>query len=137
MFRAVFLPCDGGTGLEDFRVGSSEVLIAMASLVRKFRTRSLSKGEIAILAFFVAQALDAAFTYWGVALHGRNIEGNPLLASLMFSIGEGPALASAKLLAAGCGMILHLTQVHRIVAVLTAFYVCAALLPWMYVFHQF
>jgi len=136
MFRAVFLPCDGGTGLEDFRVGSSEVLIAMASLLRKFRTRSLSRGEIAILAFFVAQALDAAFTYWGVARHGRSIEGNPLLASLMFSIGEGPALASAKLLAAGCGMILHLTHVHRIVAVLTAFYVCAALLPWMWVFHQ-
>ena len=136
MFRAVFLPCEGGTGLEDSRVGSPEVLTAMASLVRKFRTRSLSKGEIAILAFFVAQALDAAFTYWGVAMHGRNIEANPLLASLMFSIGEGPALASAKLLAAGCGMILHLTHVHRIVAVLTAFYVCAALLPWMWVFHQ-
>jgi hypothetical protein len=136
MLRAVFLPCQGGTGLEDFRVGSSEVLTAMASLVRKFQTRSLSKGELAILAFFVAQALDAAFTYWGVARHGRGIEGNPLLASLMFSIGEGPALASAKLVAAGCGMILHLTHVHRIVAVLTAFYVCAALLPWMWVFHR-
>jgi hypothetical protein len=136
MFRPVFLPSEGGTGLEDFRVGSSEVLTAMASLVRKFQTRSLSKGELAILAFFVAQALDAAFTYWGVARHGRSMEGNPLLASLMFSIGEGPALASAKLLAAGCGMILHLTHVHRIVAVLTAFYVCAALLPWMWVFHQ-
>ena len=137
MFRAVFLSCDGGTVLEDSRAGSSEVLSAMASLVRKFQTRSLSKGELAILAFFFAQALDAAFTYWGVAIHGRGIEGNPLLASLMFSIGEGPALASAKVMAAGCGMILHLTQVHRIVAVLTAFYVCAALLPWMWVFHQF
>ena len=136
MFRAVFLSCDGGTVLEDSRAGSSEVLTAMASLVHKFQTRSLSKGELAILAFFVAQALDAAFTYWGVAVHGRSIEGNPLMASLMFSIGEGPALASAKVMAAGCGMILHLTQVHRIVAVLTAFYVCAALLPWMWVFHQ-
>ncbi len=105
----------------------------MASLLRKFRTGSLSKGELAILAFFVAQALDAAFTYWGVTLHGRSIEANPLLASLMFSIGEGPALASAKLAAAGCGMILHLTNVHRIVVVLTAFYVCAALLPWLWV----
>ena len=136
MFRPVFLPSEGGTGLEDFRVGSSEVLTAMASLLRKFRTRSLSKGEMAILAFFVAQALDAPIGEGGVALHGRSIEGNPLLASLMFSIGEGPALASAKLAAAGCGMILHLTHVHRIVAVLTAFYVCAALLPWMWVFHQ-
>ena len=137
MFRAIFLSCAGGTGPEDSRAGSSEILAAMTSLLRKFRTRSLTKGELAILAFFVAQALDAAFTYWGVALHGRAIEGNPLLASLMFSIGEGPALASAKLAAAGCGMILHLTQLHRIVVVLTAFYVCAALLPWMWVFHQF
>ena len=106
----------------------------MATLVRKFRHRNLTKGELAILAFFLAQALDAAFTYWGVALHGRGIEANPILASLMWSIGEGPALASAKLTAAGCGMILHLTQVHKIVAALTLFYVCAALLPWMYVF---
>lgn len=105
----------------------------MATLLRKFQNRTLSRGELAILAFFIAQALDAAFTYWGVALHGRSIEGNPLLASLMISIGEGPALASAKLAAAGCGMILHLTEVHRIVVVLTAFYVCAALLPWMWV----
>jgi hypothetical protein len=107
--------------------------LLMVTLLRKFRTRSLSAGEIAILAFFIAQALDAAFTYWGVAMHGRSIEGNPLLASLMMSIGEGPALASAKLAAAGCGMILHLTNVHRIVMLLTAFYVCAALLPWMWV----
>ena len=136
MFRAVFLPCERGTGLDVSRAESSELLIAMSNLLRKFRTRSLSKGELAILAFFVAQALDAAFTYWGIAIHGRGIEANPLLASLMFSIGEGPALASAKLAAAGCGMILHLTHVHRIVAILTAFYVCAALLPWMWVFHQ-
>jgi hypothetical protein len=105
----------------------------MATLLRKFLYRDLSKGELAILAFFVAQALDAAFTYWGVAQHGHGIEGNPLLASLMVSIGEGPALASAKLAAAGCGMFLHLTHVHRIVAALTALYVCAALLPWMWV----
>jgi hypothetical protein len=105
----------------------------MATLALKFWHRDLSKGEIAILAFFLVQALDAAFTYWGVAMHGRGIEANPLLASLMWSIGEGPALASAKLTAAACGMILHLTHVHRIVAALTAFYVCAALLPWMYV----
>lgn len=106
----------------------------MATLVRKFRHRDLTKGELAILAFFLAQALDAAFTYWGVAMHGRGIEANPLLGSLMLAIGEGPALASAKLTAAGCGMILHLTHVHRIVAALTLLYVCVALLPWMYVF---
>jgi hypothetical protein len=106
----------------------------MATLALKFWHRNLSKGELAILAFFLVQALDAAFTYWGTSLHGPEIEGNPLLASLMLSMGEGPALASAKLGAAACGMVLHLTHVHKIVAALTAFYVCAALLPWMYVF---
>ncbi len=105
----------------------------MATLALKFWHRDLTRGEIAIMAFFLVQALDAAFTYWGLAAFGHDIEGNPLLAGLMLSIGEGPALASAKLTAAGCGMILHLTHVHRIVAVLTAFYVCAAILPWMYV----
>lgn len=89
-----------------------------------------------ILTFFVVQALDAAFTYWGVALYGPSIEGNPLLASLMTTIGEGPALASAKLMAAGFGIVLHLTQVHRIVAALTALYVGAALVPWMWVLTQ-
>ncbi len=108
----------------------------MAMLVDKFVHRTLTRGEWAILAFFLVQALDAAFTYWGVTAHGRGIEGNPLLASLMFSIGEGPALASAKLTAAGCGMILHLTHVHRIVAVLTAIYVCAAIVPWLWVLTQ-
>lgn len=109
----------------------------MSSLLTKFRTRALTWGELAILAFFVVQAMDAAFTYWGVAAHGQQIEANPLLASLMWSIGEGPALASAKLAAAGCGMFLHLTQVHRVVAVLTAFYVCAAIVPWLMVFTAF
>ena len=108
----------------------------MATLAHKFTHNDLTRGEIAILAFFFAQALDAAFTYWGVARHGHGIEGNPLLASLMISIGAGPALASAKLAAAGFGIILHLTHVHRIVAALTAFYVCAALLPWVWVLSR-
>ena len=108
----------------------------MATLVRKFAFFDLSRGELAILGFFFVQALDAGLTYWGVALHGPSIEGNPLLASLMYSLGAGPALASAKVAAAGFGMILHLTEVHRIVAVLTAFYVCAAIGPWMWVLSQ-
>ncbi|BCS36008.1 hypothetical protein TBR22_A52450 [Luteitalea sp. TBR-22] len=105
------------------------------TLVRKFLHRDLSRGEIAILAFFLAQALDAGLTYYGVVTHGHDLEGNPLLASLMWSIGAGPALAAAKLGAAGCGMVLHLTHVHRIVAALTLFYVCAALIPWIWVLH--
>ena len=105
------------------------------TLVRKFLHSDLTRGEIASLAFFLAQALDAGLTYWGVVTHGHALEANPLLASLMWSIGAGPALASAKLGAACCGMVLHLTKVHRIVAALTLFYVCAALIPWIWVLH--
>jgi len=108
----------------------------MAALVRKFAFFDLSRGELAILVFFVVQALDAGLTYWGVAQYGQSIEANPLIAGLMHRIGEGPALASAKVAAAGCGMILHLTQVHRIVAALTAFYLCAAIGPWMWLLAQ-
>lgn len=108
----------------------------MATLVRKFAGFDLTRGELAILVFFVVQALDAGLTYWGVATYGRSIEANPLIAHLMHAIGEGPALASAKVTAAVCGMILHLTQVHRIVVALTAFYLCAAIGPWMWLLGQ-
>ena len=33
----------------------------------------LSRGELAILVFFVVQALDAGLTYWGVTVYGRSI----------------------------------------------------------------
>lgn len=89
-----------------------------------------------ILGFFIVQALDAGLTYWGVSVYGRSIEANPLVARLMHSLGDGPALASAKMAAAGCGMILHLTEVHRIVAALTLFYLCAAIGPWIWLLSQ-
>jgi hypothetical protein len=105
----------------------------MARLIRKFRYGRISRGEMVILAFFCVQALDAAFTYWGVAIYGHSIEANPIIARMMHAMGEGPALASAKVAAAGFGIILHLTHVHRIVAALTLFYICAAIGPWMWV----
>lgn len=104
----------------------------MAIWFPTFARRRLSRGELAIVVFFVVQALDAALTYWGIARFGREIEANPLIAGLMESLGEGPALASAKFAAAGFGIVLHLTQVHRIVAVLTLFYLGAAIIPWMW-----
>jgi hypothetical protein len=92
---------------------------------------STTFGNVVIVMFFVSQALDGALTYVGVRVFGPTVEGNPLLAWLMASVGEAPALAGAKLTAIGLGMILHLASVHRAVAVLTALYVTAALLPWM------
>ncbi len=97
-------------------------------------SRSTRFGNVVIVLFFVSQALDGAFTYIGVQMWGPAIEGNPLLAWLMALVGPGAALAGAKLTAAGFGMILHLAAVHRAVAILTAIYVSAALVPWMLLF---
>jgi hypothetical protein len=94
-------------------------------------TQTAQFGNAAIVLFFLAQALDGALTYVGVTILGSGIEGNPLLLWLMGAAGHGPALAMAKLTAAGFGMVLHLFAVHRAVAALTAFYVAAAVLPWM------
>jgi hypothetical protein len=94
-------------------------------------TESPRFGDAVILAFFVAQALDGVLTYIGVATMGRQIEANPLLHWLMGATGHGPALAIAKFSAAGFGMVLHLTRVHRAVAILTLLYFTAAIVPWM------
>jgi hypothetical protein len=89
-------------------------------------------GDIVILAFLVAQALDGVLTYLGVLTlgHGPMAEGNPLLAHLMGTMGVGVTLAVAKGLAACCGALLHLVAVHRLVAGLTLVYLAAAILPW-------
>jgi hypothetical protein len=105
---------------------------AVRALIGRVRqmSRTAAFGNAVIILFFVAQALDGAFTYIGIRMFGPTIEGNPLLAWLIASFGAGPTLAGAKLAAAGFGMILHLAAVHRAVAILTAIYVSAALIPW-------
>lgn len=97
-------------------------------------SRTTTFGNVVIVLFLVSQALDGGLTYIGVHTFGPAIEGNPLLAWLMSSVGEGPALAGAKLAAMGFGIVLHLASVHRVIAVLTALYVTAALLPWTVLF---
>ncbi|HEX6590325.1 MAG TPA: DUF5658 family protein [Longimicrobiales bacterium] len=88
-------------------------------------------ADVVVVVFLVAQACDGVFTYVGVSLYGVGIEGNPLLAWMMTSMGEAPALAAAKMLAGAFGIALHLTAVHRILAALSAFYVAVAVLPWI------
>lgn len=88
-------------------------------------------GNVVVVAFLVAQALDGILTYIGVSTYGLRMEGNPLLAWLMTSVGQGVALAAAKGAAGAFGIALHLSSVHRIVAVLAAFYVVVAILPWL------
>jgi hypothetical protein len=87
-------------------------------------------GDIALVVFLLAQALDGVLTYIGVSTHGLGMEGNPLIAWLMAQMGEGAGLATAKLTAGAFGIALHLSAVHRAVALLAAFYFVVAIAPW-------
>jgi Domain of unknown function (DUF5658) len=87
-------------------------------------------GNRVVLVFLVAQALDGVLTYIGVASAGHVTEGNPLVASLVAAVGLGPGLFSAKLWACGLGAALHLSGTHRLVALPTAIYFVAAIIPW-------
>jgi uncharacterized membrane protein len=94
------------------------------------RGRSLF-GDVALVMFLLAQALDGVLTYVGVTVYGTRMEGNPLIAWLMGAIGQGPALAAAKLTAGSFGVVLHLSAVHKAVALLAAFYLGIAVVPWL------
>jgi hypothetical protein len=94
--------------------------------------RHTTFGNVVILLFLLAQAADGVLTYLGVQAFGRSIEANPMLAWLMHVVGDGPALAAAKLVAASLGATLHVLTVHRLVAALAGFYLLAAVGPWLY-----
>lgn len=84
-----------------------------------------------VVAFLFAQALDGVLTYVGVRQYGLGVEGNPLLGWLMASVGSGVALTATKTAAGAFGIALHLSAVHRLVAVLAAFYLTVAVAPWI------
>jgi hypothetical protein len=88
-------------------------------------------GNVVVIAFLLAQACDGVLTYVGVSVYGVHVEGNPVLAWMMQSMGRGVALAAAKSLAGAFGIALHLGSVHRVVAVLAAFYIAVAIVPWI------
>jgi uncharacterized membrane protein len=88
-------------------------------------------GDLALVVFLLAQALDGVLTYIGVSIYGLHIEGNPLIGWLMAAMGQGPALAAAKLTAGFFGVALHLSAVHKAVALLAGFYLIVAVVPWM------
>ena len=94
-------------------------------------TRRSIFGDVALIVFLLAQASDGVLTYIGVSTYGPHIEGNPLIAWLMAAMGEGPALATAKLTAGFFGIALHLSAVHKAVALLAGFYVAVAIIPWV------
>lgn len=88
-------------------------------------------GNIAVVVFLLAQLSDGVLTYIGVSTYGTSIEGNPLIAWLMASLGHGPGLAAAKVTAGCFGVALHLSSVHKAVAVLAGFYIIVAIIPWI------
>jgi hypothetical protein len=52
-------------------------------------------------------------------------------------MGQGPALAAAKLTAGFFGVALHLSAVHKAVALLAGFYLIVAVVPWVAVLFLF
>ena len=95
---------------------------------------STAFGNIAVIGFLIVQGLDGVFTYIGIMVWGPGIEANPVVSSAVALAGPGAGLAVAKLIAAGCGILLHLRRVHTVIALLTAFYIAIAVVPWTAVF---
>jgi hypothetical protein len=105
----------------------------MAGLVKRWDAKSRF-GDLAVIGFVLVQCLDAVFTYRGVSIWGPSIEANPLISSAMATAGVLVGLCAAKGVAIGFGMLLHLHRVHSLVALLTAIYLAAAILPWTALF---
>jgi hypothetical protein len=91
-------------------------------------------GDAMVLGFLLVQCLDGVFTYLGVKMWGPSVEANPIVSSAIAAAGPGLGLVGAKLVAMGFGILLHLRRVHIIVALLTALYLAAAVLPWTALF---
>jgi hypothetical protein len=108
----------------------------MAGLVRAWEDPKSRFGDLVVVGFLLMQCLDAVFTYLGVGIWGPSIEANPLISSAMAATGVLAGLGGAKLVAISLGMLLHLRRVHNLVALLTAIYFTAAILPWTVLFLQ-
>jgi hypothetical protein len=106
----------------------------MARLVKRWDEPRSRFGDLVVVGFLLVQCLDGVFTYLGVAIWGPAIEANPVLSSAMAAAGVTIALGAAKGMAIGFGCLLHLRGVHIVVALLTAIYFTAAILPWTALF---
>lgn len=91
-------------------------------------------GDVAVIGFVLVQCLDGVFTYLGISLWGRSVEGNPLVSAIVGNVGLAAGLTGAKLIAVGFGILLHLKHAHHLVAFLTAVYLAIAILPWTAIF---
>jgi len=93
-------------------------------------------GRLIFAVFIVLQLADGWMTYEAVRMFGPLAEGNPLLATWIVTVGAGPALLGAKLLACGCAAVLHGCGARRSLAGLTALYLLGAIGPWLHVLSQ-
>jgi len=103
-------------------------------LYRAWDTPDSLSGDVAVVGFLLVQVLDGMFTYLGVTIWGLHIEANPLISSAVEYAGLGRAVVGAKLAAILFGILLHVRRVHSLVALLTAFYLVVAILPWAVLF---
>lgn len=102
-------------------------------------------SDIILLAMLLisVQVIDGFFTGIGVHLHGIAAEGNPILRSLMHSVGPVPTLIASK--TATIGMTIFLAIMTKEIPWLKAalkwtlgFYLFAAVIPWsMIILEQF
>ena len=106
----------------------------MAGLVKRWEEPKSRFGDLVVVGFLLMQCLDAVFTYLGIGIWGPAIEANPLISSAVAAGGVVAGLGAAKGVAIGFGMLLHLRRVHNLVALLTAIYFTAAILPWTALF---
>jgi hypothetical protein len=80
--------------------------------------------------FVIIQALDGGMTLLGVQAFGLEVEANPLIAWYAAAFGPAVAVIGAKLLAVGCGAVLHLAGNHRAIATMAVLYLLLAIGPW-------
>lgn len=113
---------------------SASSAIARTSLSEKIVMPHGWFGDLAVLAFVIAQYLDGALTYLGLHTWGIAIEANPLVSTAVSFAGFGTGLAATKLFAVSLGIMLHLKRAHVVVALLAALHFAVAVLPWTLLF---
>jgi hypothetical protein len=95
-----------------------------------------------VVALIIAlQILDGLLTLTGTYTLGINAEGNPLLKSLMLSIGLVPALLLTKGLCVGIVLTLYLkaraiTWLPTALRFVALFYTLGAVLPWSLILYN-
>jgi hypothetical protein len=92
----------------------------------------MSSGRLVLTVFVVLQVADGLMTYGAVSIFGVVAEGNPLLQTWIHLAGPGPALFGAKLLACGCGAVLHLAGARKTLGALSVLYLFGAIGPWLH-----